>query len=110
MPEDRVRRVGENEALFRIVNEQIEAVTASGAPAGEFGVICECAALTCQTQLMISPEVYEQTRARSDRFIVAPGHQLDDIERVIDDHETFFVIEKTPEEAKRIADEMNPRT
>ena len=109
MTDERVRRVGENEALFRIVNEQIKAVTGGAATTHEFGVVCECAALTCQTQLTISPEVYEQTRARSDHFVVAPGHQLDDIERVIDDHQTFFVIEKTPEEARRVADEMDPR-
>ena len=110
MTEDRIRRVGENEALYRQVNERIKALSpGTAATRGEFGVICECATLDCKTQIMILPEVYERARARSDHFIVLRGHQLDDIEMVIEDHETFFVIEKTPAEAKRIAVEMDPR-
>lgn len=108
MTDDRIRRVGENEALYRLVNERIKALS-PGTATGEFGVVCECATLACKTQIMITPEVYEQTRARSDHFIVLRGHQLDDIETVIEDHESFFVIEKTPEEARRIAEEMDPR-
>jgi hypothetical protein len=62
--EDRLRRVGENEALYRLVNEQIEALSAGVTASGkEFGVICECAALDCKTQIMIKPTVYEQARA-----------------------------------------------
>jgi hypothetical protein len=108
--DDRLRRVGENEALYRLVNEQIETLSAGVATsAREFGVICECGTLSCTSQIMIRPEVYEQTRALSDHFIVLRGHQFDDIERVVEDHETFFVIEKTPEEAKRIAQVTDPR-
>ena len=110
MTDDRIRRVGENEALYRLVNERINALSSGVVTTTrEFGVICECATLACNTQIMISPGVYEQTRARSDHFIVLRGHQLGDIETVIEDHQTFFVIEKTPEEAKRIAQEMDPR-
>jgi hypothetical protein len=108
--DDRLRRVGENEALYRLVNEQIKTLSGGVATtAREFGVICECGTLSCTTQIMITPEVYEHTRALSDHFIVLRGHQLDDLERVVEDHETFFVIEKTPEEAKRIAEATDPR-
>jgi hypothetical protein len=110
MTEDRIRRVGENEALYRLVNERIKNLTPGSDAADGFGVVCECAALSCNTQIMITREIYEQTRARSDHFIVLRGHQLDDIENVIEDHGTFFVIEKTPEEAKHVASEMDPRT
>jgi hypothetical protein len=43
-------------------------------------------------------------------FIVLRGHQLDDLETIIEDHDTFVVIEKDPAEAKRIAEEMDPRS
>ena len=109
--DDRVRRVGENEALYRLVNERIQNLRAGVATSsGEFGVVCECAALACKTQIMITPVVYERTRANSDHFIVLHGHQLDDIETIVEDHGSFIVIEKTPEEAKQIAAEMDPRT
>lgn len=109
--DDRLRRVGENEALYRLVNERIQALSPGGAAtSGEFGVICECAALACKTQIMIRPTVYEQVRANSDHFIVLRGHQIDEIETVVEDHGSFIVIEKTPQEAKQIAEEMDPRT
>jgi hypothetical protein len=42
MNEERARRVGDNEALYRLVNEQIEGVNeAFGALADDFAVICE---------------------------------------------------------------------
>jgi hypothetical protein len=107
---ERLRRVGENEALYRLVNEQIEALRAGViTSSGEFGVVCECAALDCKTQIMIKPTVYEQARANSDHFIVLGGHQIDEIETVIEDHGSFILIAKTPQEAKRIAEEMDPR-
>ena len=109
--DDRLRRVGENEALYRLVNEQIKGLSPDAAtPRGEFGVVCECATLDCKSQIMITPDIYEKTRTNSDQFIVLHGHQLDDIERVVEDHGSFFVIEKTPEEAKRLAEEMDPRS
>jgi|SRR5918994_2351619 hypothetical protein len=111
MTDDRIRRVGENEALYRLVNERIKRLRFGTATmAGEFGVICECANIGCTTQIRIVPDVYERTRARSDHFIVLRGHQLEDIETIIEDHETFVVIEKTPAQAKRIAEEMDPRS
>ena len=111
MADDRTARVGQNEALYRIVNERIMKLhPGSAMQEHEFGIVCECASLGCQKQIPIRPEVYEQTRARSDHFIVIPGHQLDDMEKVIEDHGAFIVIEKTPTEAKRLAEEMDPRT
>ena len=108
--DDRLRRVGENEALYRLVNERLEALSGGViTSSGEFGVICECAMLDCKSQIMIRPTVYEQARAHSDHFIVLRGHQIDDIEAVVEDHGSFIVIEKTPQEAKRIAEEMDPR-
>ena len=108
--DDRLRRVGENEALYRLVNERIQALSAGVITrSGEFGVICECAKLDCKTQIMIRPRVYEQARANSDHFIVLRGHEIEEIETVVEDHGSFIVIAKTPEEAKQIAEEMDPR-
>lgn len=108
--DERLRRVGENEGLYRLVNERIKAISADvAAPGGEFSVVCECAFLDCKTQIGIRPHVYEKARAHSDQFIVLRGHQLDDIETVVEDHGRFVVIAKTPEEARKMAEEMDPR-
>ena len=111
MSDERLRRIGENEALYRQVNEQVKGISEGMvATMGQFNVICECATLECMTQIAISPNVYEQARSESERFIVVPGHQIDEIEAVIADHGTFYVIEKTPPEARQVAEEMDPRT
>ena len=111
MNEERLRRIGENEALYRQVNEQVESISeGTVATRGAFDVICECGTLDCTTQIAISADEYEQARSESERFIVVPGHQIDEIEAVIADHGSFYVIEKTPPEARQVAEEMDPRT
>ena len=110
MSEERTRRVGENEALYRQVNEEIEGISKGVlAMTGEFHVLCECGTLDCMAQIAVTHDVYDQTRSTSDRFIVLPGHQIDDLEAVISDHGTFYVIEKTAPDAKRVAEELDPR-
>lgn len=110
LTEERIRRVAENEGLYRQVNEQIRDINEGFSTlTGEFSVHCECGTLECTEQMRVPPEVYEQTRSKSDHFIVLPGHQIDEMEVVIKDHGAFYVIEKTPREAKRIAEDMDPR-
>jgi len=111
MTEERIRRVGENEALYRQVNEQVRGINKGiSTMTGSFDVLCECGTLECMEHISVTPQVYEQTRSESDHFIVLRGHEVDEIEHVIADHGSFYVIEKTPPEAKQLAEEMDPRT
>jgi len=107
MIEERIRRIGENEALYRQVNEQVRGINRG---VSEFTVLCECGTLDCMAHIDVSRNVYEETRSSSHRFIVLPGHQIDELEVVVADHGSFIVLEKTPPQARRIAEEMNPRT
>ena len=61
-------------------------------------------------QVSVTREVYEGTRAQSNRFIVLPGHEIADTEAVAEDHGAFHVVEKTPPKARRIAERTDPRT
>ena len=46
--DDRERRLGLNEAMFREVNERVEEVNqAFGAITGEFDIFCECGLPRC---------------------------------------------------------------
>jgi hypothetical protein len=110
MSDERLRRVGHNEALYRQVNEQIQEINrGEWAVSGGFSIICECGMLECTQQVSVDPAVYERTRENSARFIVVPGHELPDLEVVVEPHDGYVVIEKTPPEARRIADETSPR-
>ena len=111
MTEERIRRVGENEALYRQVNEQVRGINEGMATVlGSFNVLCECGTLECMDQVPVTPEVYERTRSQSNRFIVLPGHEIADTEAVAEDHGAFHVVEKTPPKARRIAERTDPRT
>jgi hypothetical protein len=40
---------------------------------------------------------YEAIHEKPDRFIVAPGHVTETVERVVEHHETYDVVEKRQE-------------
>jgi hypothetical protein len=89
-------RIAQNEALCRSVNEKIEEVT--GASGGEYvSFICECGRdehCTAEVPLMI-PE-YERVRSQDDRFLLKPGHETPDIERIVERTERYLIVDKIP--------------
>ncbi len=110
-PDERSRRVSHNEALFRLVNEQIESVNeAFSKTTSVFTIVCECGDLTCMEQVTVSHAVYEKTRDDSTHFIIKPGHQVADVEDVIETCDEFAIVEKTPAAARQVAEETDPRT
>ena len=111
MSDERARRVGHNEALFRAVNERIEDLTEEFAtPSETFAVVCECGELSCTDHIDVPPAVYERTRQNPTRFVVKSGHEAPDIEHVVEADDDYCVVEKGPPEAKRVAEETDPRS
>jgi hypothetical protein len=98
-----------NEALFRRVNEEIEAVSqtiSTTDPTMDF--LCECDDVECRKTVNASRAEYESVRAMPTHFIVLPGHADRGIERVIASNERFLVVEKEGAPA-RLAEESDPR-
>jgi hypothetical protein len=111
MNEGRARRVGRNESLYRLVNEQIEGINeAFGVITGDFAVVCECEKMTCQEQITVTRSAYEQVRANPAAFIVKPGHQAEDEEDVDEETDGYFIVVKKPGTAARRAAETDPRS
>ena len=102
----REERLGSNEALFREVNERIKDVTWSHDNA-EF--LCECGSETCAVPIRMGVEEYEAVRAHPRRFAIVPGHDIPDVERVVEEHEHYVVVEKLPGVPTEIATETDPR-
>jgi hypothetical protein len=102
------RRVAANENAFREVNEAIE----RGVWPGEEHVLvafrCECASLDCDQLLELTQQEYEHVRAEPRRFLVVRGHELPDIEAVVETHERYVVVEKL-ELAGEAAEASDPR-
>lgn len=106
-------RLGQNEALFREVNERILEVAGHFFEAGEEGsrisFVCECGYPTCAEQIPMTLAEYEHVRSEPIWFVVVPGHELPEIERVLERLPSYLVVEKTDPEAEGAARETDPR-
>jgi hypothetical protein len=109
----REERLAGIEALFREVNERVAEVVEhfieveSTADPVEFN--CECGSAACTQQITMTLIEYEAVRASPIRFAVTPGHEVPDIERVVERYPDYLVVEKQDEEAEEVARETDPR-
>jgi hypothetical protein len=88
-------RAGRNEAIFREVNENVAKLEGRlGTESESLPVICECAQADCTTQFEISRDEYARVRQHPDRFIVVRGHEGPSVERVVEEHPEYVVVEK----------------
>ena len=93
--DERARRIGENEALYRSINDKIESLNATfGVVAETMAVICECGKLECSEQIELDIHTYEHVRADPTHFVVLPGHELLDVETVVERHDAYNVVRK----------------
>jgi hypothetical protein len=98
-----------NEALFREVNERIEAVSQSVPPEDEaMEFLCECDRPDCRQKVNATRAEYETVRAVPTHFVVLPDHQDPRVEHIAFANERFLVVEKEGR-AGRQAEESDPR-
>ena len=111
MSDERARRVGLNEAIFRQVNEQIRGLDQEfGTQEGTMTVICECGDADCTDRLDLTVSTYERVRADSLLYIVAPGHEIPDVERVVEQAEGYDVVQKREGAPAELSRKLNPRS
>lgn len=110
--DDRARRIGLNESIFREVNEQIEQLNDSfhAVAADVLELVCECGSLECVEQLTIPLRVYEDVRADSALFVIKPGHEIPDVELVVARETGYFIVRKLPGGPAELAAEVDPRS
>jgi hypothetical protein len=90
---DRQERIIENEKLFREVNERVADLQGDFSdPDPEW--VCECGDETCFEKVNVPAEDYQQIRAHDDWFVITPGHEKADIERIVRQNGEFVVVEK----------------
>ena len=105
----REERLARNESLFRSVNENIEEAAASGQlDEHVFEFFCECSNIDCTLLLPMTVSEYERVRADPKQFVVAPGHDLPEIEIVVARTDTYQVVIKEGEAAEFVT-EHDPR-
>jgi hypothetical protein len=108
--DSRQQRVAKNEALFRRVNERIEEINEALTGDSESDFLCECGNDDCTTPVGLTLSEYEEVRSNPTHFLIAPGHDVIDLERVIRETDRYAVVEKFSGEPGRIAVETDPRS
>lgn len=108
MSEDVQRRLAGNEDMFRDVNEGIVRGQWPGDQASPIGFRCECARLGCNVLVALTLAEYERVRGSPRRFVIVDGHELPEVEVVVERCGHYSVVEKVGE-AGETAAERDPR-
>ena len=102
----------QNETLFREVNERVqELAVAFGGDADELlsGFVCECGRDHCVEIVQVSRTQYEAVRSDPCRFVILPGHEDPEVERVVERRGRYWIVEKFGE-AGEIAIDQDSRS
>jgi hypothetical protein len=109
--DERERRIGLNEALFREINERLRGLNETfGALTNRIELICECADRACGERITMSLREYEELRSAPDRFVVSPGHVVKDVEDVVATTEGWEIVRKRPGAPAELARASDPRS
>jgi len=96
------------ESLFRDVNERI-AENAQRFAAEETQFVCECGDAGCSERVEATLDEYEEVRSDGATFLLARGHEDDEIEEVVADRGRFEVVEKVQRAARETVRRLDPR-
>jgi hypothetical protein len=109
--DERERRIGENEALFRSVNEKVQELGESFATITDtFVIVCECGTQSCMEQIELQLGEYERVRANPLHFLIKPRHEFREVEEAIEKTDRYWVIEKDAGQPARLAHQTDPRS
>jgi hypothetical protein len=97
-----------NEAFFREVNERIKEVAEELDRGAAYEFLCECADPTCTQRVELSLSEYDRIRAEPTRFVLAPDHDVQEIEQVVEREPDHLVVEKVGT-AGDTASSLDPR-
>jgi hypothetical protein len=92
--DQRALEIGRRQSLFREVNEQIEAVAGDFELLDRIPIVCECASGGCSEQIGLTQAEYEELRRIPTHFAVLPGHDIPEVERVVEKNDRYVVVEK----------------
>jgi hypothetical protein len=91
--------IGRRQSLFRDVNEHIDELAEHFDLLDQVPIICECASTECNEQIELTQAEYENLRRIPTHFAVLPGHDIPEVERVVEQNERFVTVEKFGESA-----------
>lgn len=107
--DERERRLAQNEALFREVNERVETLAHQLGPNVPYEFLCEGANADCTFRLTLPLHVYEGIRADAHQFVVLPLHYTPEVEDLVIEEDAYWVVRKTGE-AGEFVEQLDPRS
>ncbi|MDX6401240.1 MAG: hypothetical protein QOF27_1846 [Gaiellaceae bacterium] len=104
-------QIGLNEAVFREVNERIEGLAETfELKSGPLDLVCECGDASCIQRITMSHAEYEELRSDSHQFAVHPGHEIPEVERVVEKRKGYDVVAKESGAPEQVAEQTDPRS
>ncbi|CAN5629477.1 hypothetical protein BH23PAT1_BH23PAT1_4460 [soil metagenome] len=90
------RRLAENEVIFREANKSaLEFVKELDYPKdAELRFFCECARADCRERIVMAAREYNDLHQNDRQFVIRPGHNFPEIEKVIKEENGRNVVEK----------------
>ena len=102
--------MAQNEALFREVNEKVNAVAERfDVESHVYEYLCECANADCTFRLPLTQADYERVRSDPAQFAVRPEHALPEIETVVEERDGYWIVRKKGEAAEYV-EQLDPRS
>jgi hypothetical protein len=94
--DERLERIAKNEAVFRATNRELQAAEeeVGGGADQALEVLCECGRQGCSGVITLTVGKYESIHSQDDRFVVLRGHESPEIERVVEEHGDYLVVDK----------------
>jgi hypothetical protein len=86
----RADRIAQTELFFRTVNEEIARNDGHGTTL----FLCECGNSSCAENLELTAVALQHLHAESGLFVVLPGHEIPDLETVVDHHNGYLVVRR----------------
>ena len=111
MAQSREERLARNEASFRSLNDSLGAHVherLSGAGSSVPGFVCECGNADCDDVIQVELSAYEEVRRDPCLFLLRPGHEVPDVEDVVQRNDLYIVVRKH-DEVRDVVRATDPR-
>ena len=90
----RNERLVQNEERLRRANELVNAGRDDELRGRKELFLCECSNDDCASTVELHWDEYRAVRANADRFVIRPGHETAEVDRVIEQHDGYVVVDK----------------
>ena len=107
--DEREKRLAQNEALFREVNERIKSTADGLGTVDDFEYFCECANADCTFQITLTGAEYESIRSDPTQFVVLPLHFTPEVETLVSESKAYWIVRKTGT-AGEYVEKLDPRS